>query len=64
MDVAFVDQVAENSSEYKYVICSIKSAPVTTWEGKAKAETTSKEILDLYGPKRTAADVSKTLVDG
>jgi hypothetical protein len=64
MDVAFVDQVAENSSEYKYVICSIKLAPVTTWEGKAKAETTSKEILDLYGPKRTAADVSKTLVDG
>jgi hypothetical protein len=63
-DVAFVDQMAENFSESKNVICSINLAPVTTWEGKAKAETTSKEILDLYAPKWMAADVLTTLVDG
>jgi uncharacterized protein YbjT (DUF2867 family) len=62
-DVAFVDQMVANSSESKIVICSIKFAPVTIWEGKAKAETTSKEILDLYAPKRTAAEMLKQLIE-
>jgi uncharacterized protein YbjT (DUF2867 family) len=63
-DVAFVDQMADNSSESKNVIRSIKFAPVTAWEGKAKAETTSKEILDLYAPKGTAEEVLRKLVEG
>jgi hypothetical protein len=62
-DVAFVDQMVANSSESKNVIGSIKFAPVTIWEGEAKAETTSKEIFDLYAPKRTAAEVLKQLVE-
>ncbi|GAB7324975.1 hypothetical protein MBLNU13_g08780t1 [Cladosporium sp. NU13] len=62
-DMAFVDQMAEGSSGSKTVIRSIKFAPVTIWEGKAKAETTSKEALDLYAPKRTAADMLKELVE-
>lgn len=62
-DVAFVDQMVANSSESKNVIGSIKFAPVTIWEGEAKAETTSKEIFDLYAPKRTAAEILKQLVE-
>jgi hypothetical protein len=61
--MAFVDQMAESSSESKTVIRSIKSAPVAIWEVKAKAETTSKEILDLYAPKRTVAEILKSLVE-
>jgi uncharacterized protein YbjT (DUF2867 family) len=63
-DLSFVDQMADNSSESKNVIRSIKFAPVTSWEGKAKADTTSKEILELYAPKRTVAEVLKELVEG
>jgi uncharacterized protein YbjT (DUF2867 family) len=63
-DLSFVDQMADNSSESKNVIRSIKFAPITSWEGKAKAETTSKEILELYAPKRTVAEVLKELVEG
>ena len=62
-DVAFVDQMVAASSESKNVIGSIKFAPVTIWEGKAKAETTSKEILDLYAPERTAGEMLKQLIE-
>lgn len=61
-DLAMIDQMVESTSESKNLIGSIKFAPVTTWEGKAKAETTSKEILKLYAPRRTVADVLKGLV--
>jgi uncharacterized protein YbjT (DUF2867 family) len=63
-DLSFVDDMANNSSESKSVMLSIKGAPVTSWQGKAKAETTSKEILELYAPKRTVSEVLKELVEG
>jgi uncharacterized protein YbjT (DUF2867 family) len=63
-DLSFIDDMANNSSESKNVMLSIKGAPITSWEGKAKAETTSKEILELYAPKRTVAEVLKDLVEG
>lgn len=63
-DVSFVDQMAEGSSESKNVILSIKHSLNAFWDGKGKAETTSKEILDLYAPKRTAAEVLRGLVEG
>jgi uncharacterized protein YbjT (DUF2867 family) len=63
-DLSFIDDMANNSSESKNVMLSIKGAPVTSWEGKAKAETTSKEILELYAPKRTVSEVLKELVEG
>lgn len=62
-DVSFVDQMAENSPESKSLILSIKHSLNAFWDGKGKAETTSKEILDLYAPKRTAAEVLKDLVE-
>jgi uncharacterized protein YbjT (DUF2867 family) len=63
-DLSFIDDMANNGSESKNVILSIKDAPVTSWEGKAKVETTSKEILELYAPKRTVSEVLKALVEG
>jgi hypothetical protein len=63
-DLSFIDDMANNSSESRNVMLSIKGAPITSWEGKAKAETTSKEILELYAPKRTVAEVLKDLVEG
>ena len=63
-DVSFVDHMVENSTESRNVIRSIKSSLDAAWDGKAKAETTSKEILDLYAPKRTAAEVLEDLVEG
>jgi uncharacterized protein YbjT (DUF2867 family) len=63
-DLSFIDDMANNSSESKNVMLSIKDAPVTSWQGKAKADTTSKEILELYAPKRTVSEVLKELVEG
>jgi uncharacterized protein YbjT (DUF2867 family) len=63
-DTTFVDQMVESSSESRTVMRSIRFAPVTSWEGKAKAETTSKEIFALHTPSRTAAEVFKELVKG
>jgi uncharacterized protein YbjT (DUF2867 family) len=45
-DVLFTDQKADNSPESKNVIRSIKFALVTSWEGKAKAETTRTRFLN------------------
>jgi len=49
----------ENATHSEDVVSSIKKAMVTTWEGKAKADTTSREVLELYAPRRTAAEVLK-----
>ncbi|KAJ4302837.1 hypothetical protein N0V90_001728 [Kalmusia sp. IMI 367209] len=62
-DTSFIDQMAAATQESKSVILSIKHAPETAWEGKCTASTTSKEILDLAAPKRTPADVWKTLLE-
>ncbi|KAJ5633344.1 hypothetical protein N7490_009683 [Penicillium lividum] len=65
-DVSFIDSLYEYKyapTQSKNVILSIKHAPVTAWEGKCSASTTSKEVLALAAPKRTPADVFKTLLD-
>ncbi|KAJ8057870.1 hypothetical protein OCU04_013054 [Sclerotinia nivalis] len=49
----FIDDWAKATSESKYVISSIKYAPVTSWEGKCTISTTSKEVLELAPPKIT-----------
>lgn len=61
-DVAFVEQMAAASQESKNVILSIKHAVETAWEGKCTAATTSREVLGLAAPKRTPAEVLKTLL--
>ncbi|OJJ78041.1 hypothetical protein ASPBRDRAFT_37263 [Aspergillus brasiliensis CBS 101740] len=64
-DVSFVDYLANSAESHqsKNVLLSIKHAPETAWEGKCTASTTSKEVLELAAPKRTPAEVLKTLLE-
>jgi hypothetical protein len=62
-DVSFIGEMADNSSESKNVMRSIKFALVSSGEGKAGAETTSKEILELYALRRTVTGVLRELVE-
>ncbi|PLB42580.1 NmrA-like family protein [Aspergillus candidus] len=65
-DVSFIDMLYEYqyaaTKQSKNVIYSIKWAPETAWEGKCSASTSSKEFLELSAPKRTPADVLKSLL--
>ncbi|KAK5675087.1 hypothetical protein LTS10_012161 [Elasticomyces elasticus] len=61
-DLSMIDQMVDHTTESKNVIGSIKSAPTTSWAGEAKANTASKETLELYAPKRTASEVLKQLL--
>ncbi|KAF2685059.1 NAD(P)-binding protein [Lentithecium fluviatile CBS 122367] len=61
-DISFIDGMVAATQESKNVILSIKHAPETGWEGKCTASTTSKEVLELAAPKRTPADVLKTML--
>ncbi|WBW74403.1 NmrA-like family [Schizosaccharomyces osmophilus] len=66
-DVSFIDSLYElnhaANGQSKNVILSIKHALETAWEGKCSASTTSSEVLELAAPKRTPADVLKTLLE-
>lgn len=44
------------TSDRKNLILSIKHAPVTSWNGQNKAETTSTAVLELAPPQGTARD--------
>lgn len=62
-DMGFVDGMAAAAPmESRNVILSIKKAPETAWEGKCRASTTSKEILEVAAPKRTPGEVWKDLL--
>lgn len=66
-DMSFIDSLYELNhaeTQAKNVIMSIKHALETAWEGKCSASTTSEKVLDLAAPKRTPADVLKTLLEG
>lgn len=66
-DMSFVDMLYEfkfaATHQSKNVIMSVKHAAETAWEGKCSASTTSKQVLELAAPKRTPADVLKTLLE-
>ncbi|KAL2808028.1 NmrA-like family protein [Aspergillus granulosus] len=66
-DVSLIDMLYESqyaaTKQSKNVIYSSKRALETAWEGKCSTSTTSKEILELSAPKRTPADVLKTLLE-
>ncbi|KAM0284140.1 hypothetical protein ACHAQH_002129 [Verticillium albo-atrum] len=61
-DVSWIEYMAAQSSQPKSVIGSIRFAPVTGWEGKCTASTTSKEVLRLAAPKVTPAAYFKTML--
>jgi uncharacterized protein YbjT (DUF2867 family) len=66
-DVSFIDMLYEyqysRTKQSKNVIYSIKRALETAWEGKCSTSTTSKEVLELAAPKRTPADILKSLLE-
>jgi uncharacterized protein YbjT (DUF2867 family) len=62
-DTSFIDEWAAATLQSKGLIHSIKYAPVTAWEGKATASTTSKEVLELAAPKHTCAEIFKTMLE-
>jgi len=62
-DVSFVDGMVAQVEEGKGLIRSIRYAPETTWEGKASASTTSKEVLELAPPTRTIDDAWKEALE-
>lgn len=59
-DVSPIDAWAAAAKEHKNHILSIKHAPVTAWEGKCSAATTSKEVNELATPQITPAAWLKT----
>ncbi|KAM3521974.1 hypothetical protein NHJ13051_005922 [Beauveria bassiana] len=61
-DTSFIEDMAAQSKESRNVILSIKHAADTVWEGKCAIDTTSKEIFSIAAPKRTPAQVFKTLL--
>lgn len=64
-DVSFIEQWADaETKEAKNIIRSICYAPVCSWEGKTKAETTSQAVLDLAPPKGTFAATLRRKVEG
>ncbi|KAL2844901.1 NmrA-like family protein [Aspergillus pseudodeflectus] len=67
-DVSFIEMLYEYqyaaTGQSRNVIYSIKRAPETSWEGLTSAATTSKEVLQIAAPKRTPAEVLKTLLEG
>ncbi|KAL0474097.1 NAD(P)-binding protein [Neurospora intermedia] len=64
-DMSFVEQLvaAAPPQESRNVILSIRHAAETAWDGKCKAETTSKEVLELAAPRRTPAETFKMMLE-
>ncbi|KAK1471347.1 hypothetical protein CTAM01_16564 [Colletotrichum tamarilloi] len=61
-DTSLVDAMVLATKESKNVISSIKAAPVTLWEGKCPASTTSKEVIEIAAPSRSAVNAWKALL--
>ncbi|KXH49651.1 hypothetical protein CNYM01_01505 [Colletotrichum nymphaeae SA-01] len=61
-DVSLVDAMVLATKESKNLISSIKAAPVTLWEGKCPASTTSKEVIEIAAPNRSVIDAWKALL--
>ena len=62
-DMSAVEQWADATTVgSKNVIRSVTEALVASWEGKAKAETTSRVVLELSPPKGTASEALDELL--
>jgi uncharacterized protein YbjT (DUF2867 family) len=61
-DSSLIEQMAEQSPENKNIISDVKNAAQEYWDSGIKDALTSKEILDLCPPERTAVEVFNELV--
>ena len=62
-DLTVIDYWAAASGEIGHLILTIKHSLEVCWDGKTKAATTSKEILEIAAPKRTPAQVWKSILE-
>ncbi|KAL2205681.1 NAD(P)-binding protein [Sarocladium strictum] len=62
-DMSWVDELVANTADLKGVIRSLKHAPDLTWEGQARASTTSDVVMELSPPKASAAQAFKALLE-
>ncbi|WQF83598.1 Putative NmrA-like domain, NAD(P)-binding domain superfamily [Colletotrichum destructivum] len=62
-DLSFIDQQAAQAQESKSLILSIKRALETAWEGKCTASTTSKEVFQIFAPKRAPDEIFKEMLE-
>ncbi|KAM3065447.1 hypothetical protein ACMFMG_011434 [Clarireedia jacksonii] len=62
-DVTFIEEWAAATPQAKDLILSLKYALLTSWEGKATASTTSREVLELAAPKNTCAEIFKVMLE-
>lgn len=60
-DFSFVEKIAKGPHS-KNVILSIKHAGDTREDVTCRAAATSKEVLELYAPRRTAAEILKEML--
>ncbi|KAL4928474.1 uncharacterized protein BDV17DRAFT_298587 [Aspergillus undulatus] len=61
-DMSFVDSMVAASGDHGVFVSSVRHALEVAWEGKCTASTTSKEVLEIAAPKRTAIEVLRELV--
>ncbi|KAI4767614.1 NAD(P)-binding protein [Aureobasidium sp. EXF-3400] len=61
-DSTLIKQMAEQSPESKNIILSVRDAAQEYWDSGIKDAPTSKEILELCPPRRTAAEVLEELL--
>lgn len=62
-DLSIIDEMAAAApQESRSVVLSVKHAPETAWDGKCTASTTSKEVLQLAAPTRTAAAALRAML--
>jgi len=61
-DLSFLDDMVAATKESKNVISSMRYSAETAWDGKCTASTTSREVLELAPPIRTAAEVFEDML--
>ncbi|KAL4885419.1 hypothetical protein BJY04DRAFT_179699 [Aspergillus karnatakaensis] len=62
-DMSIVESFVAPNQLGKNIILTIKHAMDRAWEGKQSVSTTSKEVLEISAPRRTPADVLKTMLE-
>lgn len=62
-DSTLIEQMAEQNPENKNIMLGLKTAALEYWDSGIEDAPTSKEILDLCPPTRTAAEVLEELLE-
>jgi hypothetical protein len=61
-DSSLIEQMVEQSPGNKNIILDVKNAAQEYWDSGIKDAPASREILDLFPPKRTASDILEELL--